>query len=351
MRSPETSHDPQINRILVIRFGRLGDVILLTPALKALRARFPAAWIDVLVDQRYAPILAMCPAVSRTLPVNRMEMRDGSKLRACWSIFRLANILRRERYDLVLDCHSFRETHLLTWYSHAQRRLGLKRLHSTYLPFCFNMDPVPEEDSVHVAQMFLSMLRPLGIDACSGDPPGLEVPSDEVQRARDFLRNNRISNKTLLVGLNVGAGSAARTWPEESFACLAQKVFDHRPDARIVIFSGPGQDAVALRLSERLKCGRVLLAPDLPLIELAAMMSQCTLLVSNDTGPMHLGAAVGVPTLGLFSVARPDHYRPLGSMNRWLRSLPIEALQVEEVWEQVSRMLEAIEPGKVRPFV
>jgi len=335
----------QLNRILVIRFGRLGDVVLLTPALHALRLGFPAARIDVLVDERYSPILSMCPAVSRVIPINRLNMRDGSKLRACWNILQLASALRSELYDLVLDCHSFRETHLLTWYSQAGRRLGLKRAYSTYLPFCFNMNPVLEDESLHVSDLFLSMLRPLGIDP-SSTVPELKVPADEVAKAQDFLRGHRISGETLLVGLNVGAGSLSRTWPAERFARLAARILDYRTAARIVVFSPPGVDPLGGQLFARLKSDKILLAPILPLMEFAAMMSRCSLLVSNDTGPMHLGAAVGAPTLGLFSAGRPDQYRPLGTQCRWVRRVPIEELEVEEVWALVSGMLESIESGR-----
>jgi ADP-heptose:LPS heptosyltransferase len=315
-------------------------VILLVPTLRALKTAFPQCRLDVLVDHRYEAILSMCSAVDRVLPVNRLAMRESSKLLAFREIVRVAEKLRRERYDLVLDCHSFRETHLLTWYSRAVRRLGLKRVTSPYLPFCFNMGPVLENDAAHVSAVFLSMLEPLGIASGSSEP-ALDVPFAEVEQARNFLEQNGVLRKALLVGLNVGAGSQSRTWPQQRFAELSARILRTYSQARIVLFSGPGEDAISVRVSDRLNSERIVAAPNLPLVKLAATMSQCSILVSNDTGPMHLGPALGVPTLGLFSIARPDHYHPLGRTSRWVRSTPIETLSVDLVWKNVTEMLQA----------
>jgi ADP-heptose:LPS heptosyltransferase len=325
-----------LEKILVIRLARLGDVILLIPALRALRRHFPGVRIDVLVDHRYAAVVSTCSAVTEIIPINRLEMRDGSKVKAVWKIFRLAEDLRKRRYDLVLDFHSFRETHLLTWYTQARWRLGLKRTHSAYLSFCFNMSPVIEDDSAHVSSVFLSMLEPLGIKADSSDYL-LEVPSDQLKRAEQFLDPFRVTGHEWFVGFNIGAGSKSRTWPEEKFAQLAHKIL-LEPSARIILFSGPQEDEISRRLLQRLGPHRVLPANNLPLLELASMLSKCKMLVSNDTGPMHLGVAAGVPTLGLFSVARPEHYRPLGKFGGYIRGESIDDISVEAVYAAFQRI-------------
>src|SRR5579864_6712308 len=89
-------------KILVIRFGRLGDLVLMIPAMRALRKRWPAAAIDVLVDNRYESVLKLCSAVSEILPVNRIGMRDDGKVSGLRGIYRLGKELRKRKYDLVL---------------------------------------------------------------------------------------------------------------------------------------------------------------------------------------------------------------------------------------------------------
>lgn len=334
--------DPR--KILIIRFGRLGDVVLMVPALRAIRKHWPDAKIDVLVDHRYESVLKMCSAVSEVLPVNRIQMRDGAKLKAICDILRLAETIRKRKYDLVLDFHSFRETNLLTWHSRARWRLGLKRVYSPYFSFCFNLGPVYEDESLHVSSVFLSLLAPLGIN---GDPSRclLDLPSLETGNARDLMRAHHVPNDALVVGLNVGAGSQSRTWPKEKFAGLAQKILDSHA-GYILLFSGPQEDEISSQIAQMIHSDRVVLALNFPLPKLAAMFSRCTILISNDTGPMHLGAAAGVPTLGLFSIARPEHYRPLGELSCYAKAASIEALEVNEVYESFVRILKRVQVQK-----
>ena len=322
----------EFKKILLIRFARLGDVILLVPSIRAFRNRYPNATIDVLVDRRYANILEMCSAVDRVIPVDRLAMRDGGKLSAIGDMFRLAQELRTASYDLVLDFHSFRETHLLTWYTGAPWRLGLKRVHSSYWPFCFNLGPVLEDDALHVSAVFLSMLGFLGITPVSNGHL-LDLSSELRQEADSFLHRHHIEPGTLRIGFNLGAGSQSRTWPPEKFAELAERI-TQRHKAVVIAFSGPNEELLSSEFRRRVRSTRVIPAPNLALPQLAALFSRCDVLVSNDTGPMHLGAAAGVPTLGLFSVARPNHYHPLGESSRCLSCPSIEQLDAETVYQQ-----------------
>src|SRR3989449_10581265 len=141
-------------KILAIRFARLGDTVLLLPALSLLKRAFPDARLTLLTGHRCAPVAEMCPAIDEVLTVDRLEMRDGPLLEALRDIQRLVRDLRRRRFDLVIDFHSFRETNLLTWLSGAPVRIGMKRYKAPYLNFCFNRPPVIEDKSLHVAAMF-----------------------------------------------------------------------------------------------------------------------------------------------------------------------------------------------------
>jgi lipopolysaccharide heptosyltransferase II len=327
----------EFKKILLIRFARLGDVILLVPSIRALRNRYPKATIEVLVDHRYAHILEMCSAVDRVIPVDRLAMRDGGKIRAVGNMFRLAQKLRATAYDLVLDFHSFRETHLLTWYTGARYRLGLKRVHSSYWPFCFNLGPVLENDALHVSTVFLSILGFLGIAPVLNGHL-LDLSSELTQEADSFLHRHQIEARALRIGFNLGAGSQSRTWPPEKFAELAERI-SQRHKAVVIAFSGPNEELLSNEFCRRVRSTRVIPAPNLALPQLAALFNRCHVLVSNDTGPMHLGAAAGVPTLGLFSVARPNHYHPLGASSRYVNCPSIEQLDTETVYQHVLQIL------------
>ena len=337
MTRPPNVSQIEFKKILLIRFARLGDVILLVPSIRALRNRYPKATIEVLVDHRYAHILEMCSAVDRVIPVDRLAMRDGGKIRAVGNMFRLAQELRAAAYDLVLDFHSFRETHLLTWYTGARWRLGLKRVHSSYWPFCFNLGPVLEDDALHVSAVFLSILGFLGIGPVSNGHL-LDLSSELRKEADSFLHGHEVEAGALRIGFNLGAGSQSRTWPSERFAELAERI-TQRYKATVIAFSGPGEESLSSEFCRRVRSTRVIPAPNLALPQLAALFNRCDVLVSNDTGPMHLGAAAGVPTLGLFSVARPNHYHPLGTASRWVSCPSIEQLDAEIVYQHFLQML------------
>jgi heptosyltransferase-2 len=279
----------------------------------------------------------MCAAIDEVIAVDRVAMRDGNRLVAIRDILKLAERIRRARYELVLDFHSFRETNLLARYSRANWRLGLKRAHGPYLSSCFNLDPVLEDKSQHVSSVFRSLLNPLGIEP-HDEEIRLDLSTDDLKMADDFLLHHGVSSHAPLLGFNVGAGSPGRIWPKENFADLAKRLI-RRYDTSVIFFSGPQDGDFSKQVAHLTNDRRTLVANSLSLRLLAAVISRCALLVSNDTGPMHLGPATGVPTLGLFSLGHPEHYRPLGPCSRFVRRHPIEALQVEEVYEIVLQMM------------
>jgi heptosyltransferase-2 len=336
----DSSLAQQLNpsKILLIRLARLGDVILLVPAIKLIRRRFPTAHISVLVGHRCAPILEMCSAVDEVIATDRVAMRDGSKWVALKTIFELAERVRKFHYDLVIDFHSFRETNLLAWYSGASSRLGLKRAHSAYLGFCFNISPVLEDKWRHVSSVFISLLAPLGIQP-SDEDIRLDLSTEDLSVTSDFLFQRGVAPNSCLFGFNVGAGSPGRMWPKERFASLAKKLSQDY-DATVILFSGPQDGGFAKEVAELIEGLPTIVANQLSLKALASVMSRCKILISNDTGPMHLGPALGVPTLGLFSLGYPENYCPLGKASRFIKRHPIETLQVEEVYTIVKEMIE-----------
>ena len=329
---------PDVSRILVIRYGRLGDLVLLIPALRALRRRFPAAHISALADQRYSPVLEMCSAVDRVIASDRIGMRDSPWWSGALNALQSAHGLRKARYDLVIDFHGFRETNLLAWYSRASWRIGLKRNEPSYLPFCFNLDPVPEDQNLHVADRFDSLLKTLGVSPGARDIQ-LEVPPEHRDRAERFLREKRMDGCPCLIGMNLGASAADKMWPAACFATLADKLAD-RFELGVLFLCGPGEEELLRQAESSLKTDRYALAGQLGLKDLAAVISRCRLLVSNDSGPMHFGPALGVPTLGLFSLSDPLHYRPQGKRSRVVRKIPVGDIEVGEVFEQAVEMLE-----------
>lgn len=319
-------------RILAIRFARLGDVLLLLPALTSLKARFASSHLTLLTGHRCAPIAQLCPAVDEVISVDRVAMRDGPRLTAVGQMLRLVRDIRKRHFDVVVDFHSFRETNLLTFLSGAAVRIGMKRERAAYWGFCFSEPGVPEDKNIHVSEMFERVAASLPF------PVPAQGKAVEHDVRGPVLHFADLAPRTATIVLYVDAPVPDRIWPPERFAELADFAID-RLQAEVVVVSSQSGAGLAGRVRDASRHpGQIEIFTDLSLRELAAMIASARLLVSNDTGPMHIGPAVGTPTLGLFSVGYPEHFRPIGPADGFLRGHPIENITVNEVVEKVGVM-------------
>jgi ADP-heptose:LPS heptosyltransferase len=324
-------------KILAIRFARLGDVILLIPALRSLKAAFPDARLTFLTGHRCAPVADLCPEIDEVIAVDRLAMRDGPVLQALGKMTGLVRDIRKKRFDLVVDFHSFRETNLLTWLSGAAVRVGMKRDKASYLSFCFNRPPVLEDKSLHVAEMFRKVVEDV-VHEPARDASRLVIPEDLRTWAGQSLPGRP------KIALYAGAPVGDRVWPPERFAEVADFAAT-RLGASVLVLSGREGGDLAERVREASRNpDRLVTFTDVTIPQLAALIASARLLVSNDTGPMHLGPALGVPTLGLFSVGYPEHFRPTGPKDRFLRANPIEGISVAAVIEAVGQMWAIADP-------
>ena len=323
-------------KILAIRFARLGDVILLLPALASLKNKFPDSELTLLTGHRCAPIAELCPSIDRVIAVDRIAMRDGPVLHALSEMASLVRNVRRQRFDLVVDFHSFRETNLLTWLSGASVRIGMKRRDAPYWQFCFTSPPVLEDKALHVADMFQRVVSNV---PSTGAPE--KRPSALPLLGRVVVEKARMPT----VVLYVDAPVRERIWPPERFAEVADHAIETMHAAVVVISGQQGADLAARIRSASRNADRLTLLTDLDLRQLVATIASAHLLISNDTGPMHIGPAVGVSTLGLFSVGYPEHFRPIGAGDRFLRANPIEGIRVREVIEVMEGMWATADRG------
>lgn len=308
---------------MAIRFARIGDVVLLLPALARLKLAFEGARLTLVTGSPCAPVARLCPYIDEVISVDRLRMRDGPKSQALREMFQLVRGLRSQRFDLAVDFHSFRETNLLAWLSGARHRLGMKRSDRAYLSLCFNLPPVLEDKSLHVAEMFQAVAA--GIPGVAGtlppDSPVIRVPSPKT----------RGSKRSAV--FYVGASVPERRWPASRFAELARFIVK-AGDVTVTILSGTSESELAIATQIETEAGiggRLRCLTRLGIQDLVTEIDTADLLVSNDSGPMHIGAELGVPTVGIFSSSLPEHYRPKGSRSRYVRKESIQEVQVEDV--------------------
>jgi ADP-heptose:LPS heptosyltransferase len=331
--------------ILVIDFGQLGDVVISLPALRAIRERFPLAQITVAVGKPAAALVEMSGSANAIIAVDRVELRDGFKPVSILKILRMIKDVRRREFDFVIDLHSFSETNLLGFLSGAPDRLFSRRPGRS-LDFLANFKPRPSLDrndpNQHLIDRYFEVLLPLGI---RNPPriPQLSVPADADRAINAILRKSKAEAGVPLVGLFPGAGHASRRWPLERFAQLAEFLIrnDH---VRPIVFLGPEERNQLLEI-------RAVFAPSTVIVhklsipQLAAAQARLAVFVSNDTGPAHIAAAVGTPTVILTGrdIGRdgPHAFVPLATTQTLIFRPSLDAISVEEVYEAVRALMSA----------
>lgn len=287
--------EQDIRSILVSRFRFLGDVILTTPVLRNLRLRFPKAAIAYLTEEPYAPVLENNPYLERIFTLRR----QGGFIHQV----RLLHQLRKRKFDLAIDLLGIPRSALLLRLTGARWRVG-GNFRGRRLLYTHRIDRVDEPLSA-VAHHLLS-LKALGFDP-QPYAPEVHVTPEERAWARGYLIARGLNRDSPLVGLHPGASWPNKMWPWERFAALAERIVGD--GGQVLITQGPGEESLARQVLDRCPRG-VVLCERLSLRRLAALLQQLDVYVANDSGVMHLAAAVGTRTVGIFGPSEPEIWFP-----------------------------------------
>jgi ADP-heptose:LPS heptosyltransferase len=319
--------------ILVIDFGQLGDVVLSLPALQAIRRRFPHARVTVVVGQTGAEIVNLSSTADKVVAVDRVGLRDGSKIVSIVRMFKLVKDLRRADFDFVIDLHSLAETNLLGFLSGAPKRLFSRRP-ARSLDFLSNFHPRPpvevDHKKRHSIDRYLDVLRPIGIEKVDIEPRIKSRPQDDAA-IESLLRKAKADAGAPLVGLFPGAGHPSRRWPIDKFAQLADYLI-RNDKVRVLLFLGPEELSIAKEVRASFPAGTIVL-DKLTIPQLTAAQARLAVFVSNDTGPMHIAAAVGTPVVVLLQQLAPRTYLPRGERHRFISNMVIGDISVDEAYE------------------
>ena len=329
------SFDPR--NILVIDFGQLGDVVLSLPALSAIREKFPRARITVAAGAASAALVELSGYADATLVVDRVGLRDGSVPLSILRIIRLVKDVRRTQFDFVIDLHSLSETNLLGFLSGASTRLYARRPGRS-LDFLnsFHTRPPVEDRNKHAVDRYLDVLAPLGIRDAPR-VPRLRTRREDDAAIEQMLRKERAHMGAPLVGIFPGAGHPERRWSLKRFSELAD-MFVRNDGVRIVAILGPEERALAGEIRRTFPRGS-LIFDRLTIPQLASMLARVSVFIANDTGPMHVAAAVGTSTVVLLDRRAPRGYIPLGAHHRIMEGRTIDEMTAEEVYGAARELL------------
>ena len=303
----------RIENILVRSANWVGDALLTTPTIRAIRKDFPTARITILAKPWVAPVFYNNPDCDHL-----MLYDDRGRHRTWWGKVRLTNDLRRLRFDLAILMQNAFEAALLAWLAGIPNRLGYKTDgRGILLTHSIPVDPSYRE--YHQIDYYLGILKGASLEI-NDRRLVLSMTDAERSQAREILRQSGVGEDNVLIGINPGAtyGTAKRWFPER-YAALCRMI-QASFGGRILIFGGPAEEALGDQIAKIIGnhctnlCGRTNLREAMALIE------RCTLFVTNDSGLMHVAAAFDIPQIVVIGSTDPVRTGPSNPRSRIVKA-------------------------------
>jgi heptosyltransferase II len=316
-------------RILLVRLRQIGDVVFTTPAIRAIRQRFPDALLTYIVEPGAAPVVLRNPHLHEVIVAPR---RRG--LRGVLDDLALGRRLRAARFDLAIDFHGGPRASLLTWLSRAPQRIGYEISGRSWM-YTRRIARPKRLRARHSVENQWDLLAPLGIGPPdrSRDPVEMRADADVAKRVDDRLARAGLGAGDQLIVIHVSAGNPFRRWPAASFVELTVALAAADSSHRVLVTSGPSERDAAnqviaeaeTRLHDIGAC-RVLSCGEFSLSELRALLDRAALYIGGDSGPLHVAATTKAPIVGLYGPTLP------------LRSAP---------WRDSASITESVDAGEL----
>ncbi|HEY1372597.1 MAG TPA: lipopolysaccharide heptosyltransferase II [Candidatus Binatia bacterium] len=285
-----------VENILVAQTSFVGDVVLTTPLLAALRRRFPGARLAVLCTPSAKELLANDPAIDEIIVLKKK--RDGGRRSG---IFETARTLRARHFTMAISPHKSLRTALMLALAGIRLRIGFRQSAGWFLYH----RRVDRNGLAHDVERNLSLLRGLGIEPEAGEAvPRVEAAPAAREAAGRVFEELGIARGDTVIGVNPGSVWPTKRWTAEGYAAVSAALAK-KHGARVVVFGGPDDRQIAEQVVRLAACGAVSVAGRLSLGELAAAIDRCKVFITNDSGPMHIAVARDVPVVAIFCATTP----------------------------------------------
>ena len=346
-------------KILIIRLSSIGDCVLASPVVEALRERYPDAHLTWAVQSKSVSVVRGLPGLDETLLWDDRRRRWRNLARALWRT-------RRAQFDVALDLQGLDKAGLFAIASKADRRLtgeGARRI-----AHWSGTEHADEGEKTHARLFYLRRAAGLDIapDAAERFYPRLPMTASHRRFADEFLQHAGFNSHHHIVGLNLGAAHSVKRWPPARFARLANELLKSDDRARVVVFGAPADAPILEEFESELAAlqprsvasgqawsGRLVTAVGrVDLMQLAAIAERSAAFVTADTGPMHIAAAAGAPVVALFGPTDVSQTGPVwkpgcapirvvdGRAIADLAKAPMDVIRVEHVLGEVRTLLE-----------
>jgi lipopolysaccharide heptosyltransferase II len=339
---------PDTPRILITRTDRIGDLVLTTPLFKALRQKFPKAYLAALVFLEHREIVEGNPYLDEVI----LYDKKGTE-RSLWGQFCFSQKLRSKKFDVVIHAHGTNRMHLAAWLARIPVRIGYDRRAPWALTYVHSYNK--KEGKKQESEYLLELLESLGVIAPREMETFFPVLDPAVRSLEKLLLSRKIPRDLSWIVLNPSASDVTKMWPAERFAELVTRISKDRSCVFLAIGTA-GDRAIMGKLKQNTSIPVFDLSGELSLGMLGALLKKAALLVSNDSGPVHIAAAVGTPVVSIFGRYEPGlgpkRWQPLGKNSRIVAKdvshIPaaerkftyINEITVEDVYAAVSDLLE-----------
>lgn len=285
--------------ILLVKLSAIGDVLHGVPAAVAIKDAFPAARVGWVVEGRSADVLEGHRGIDRIFRLPRGWMKRPAE------ILRLARDLRAFKADVTIDMQGLLKSATVSLLAGSRIRIGHARPEAREGSWLVTNHPVAPS-AAHVVARNCGLLAPLGIGATS---PRFDMPRWPQARTRMEAWIDSLGPGAPPVLVNPGAGWPSKLWSEDRFAAVAARLRDEQGRRVVVVWGGAREQGMAERIAA---AGGAIVAPQTSLQDLGELCRLSSLLISSDTGPLHLAAAVGTPCVGLFGPVPATRNGPWG---------------------------------------
>jgi len=282
---------PDFKRILVVRTDRIGDVLLSTPVIESLRKSYPNAYIAAMVSPYAKDIVEGNPYLDDVIIYDK-EGRHKSWKRTLEFGFRL----RERKFDLALVLHPTNRAHLVSFLAGIPRRVGYGRKSGFLLTDKIKHDK--QRGEKHESEYALDLVRHLGLDP-HGKAPFMPLKAESEKWTEELFKLEGVKRSDKLLAIHPAASCPSKIWPNERFAAAADRLAE-KYGFKVLILCGPKDTALAEDMRKRMTCQAVNLAGKNSVSQLASVLKRCSLFISNDSGPVHIAAALGVPVISIF---------------------------------------------------
>ncbi|MEI6206989.1 MAG: glycosyltransferase family 9 protein [Desulfuromonadales bacterium] len=318
-----------MTKILLIRLSSFGDILLATPAIRAIKIRYPEGLIDFVVYDRFAASLAFHPDVSRLFLLPKKKLKEHLARREFglfWATLRtFISELRTTHYDFVIDLHSVTESALTALAARGRTKVGHnKQLLSLFFSIRSSFDVGFATATMHAAESNLQFL----VDAGCLTPADLpkktrlefSVPEIAHREVDDYLARLGLEGK-LLMGINPCASYDFKRWSTDRFAAVADFLAETF-GATILVFGTPAEQPVVCQVMAAMK-NPAIDTSHLSVYQAFELIGRLRLFVTNDSAPMHVAAALGTPLVALHGPINVKKFSPLTDVGRGIsKDLP-----------------------------